>query len=396
MMENGDCLKMKVETWPLEKIIPYEKNPRKNDQAVEIVAKSLKQFGWRQPITVDKEGVIIIGHTRLKAAQKLGWETAPVHQALELSPEQVKALRLMDNKSNEYAEWDTDLLIQEIGGLGQADFDLLLTGFKQSEIDEILNYFNQKENKNDPDAVPEVVESICKPGDLWQLGDHRLLCGDSTKAEDVERLMHGEKANCTFIDPPYGMNYKGEKFGKDGIRNDGKEWEETLFKFNKNLSAFSEGVVSICFAPARLKEFFRCCDCLDFHRRLTIYKPNRMAKPWRGWIMTMEDIYLFSIGKCNWNEIAHCHDVYTFDYTERPDKNIDHPTVKPLSIVLDVIKKTSKEGDLVLDGFCGSGTALISCEKINRRCYAMELDPHNCDIIIKRWENYTEKKAERL
>jgi DNA modification methylase len=222
-----------------------------------------------------------------------------------------------------------------------------------------------------------------------------VLCGDSTKAQDVARLMNGSKAQMVFTDPPYGMSYKGTTFGKQGIQNDTEtEFEEVVSSAITLVFQFLEnGVVAVCFGSSRLDALFRACTGMRFHRLLTIYKPNRMAHPWHGWIMTQEHILLFSHGEPQFNDTQHCHDVYTFDYSERPDRNIDHPTVKPLSIVSDVVCKCSKQTNLIYDPFLGSGTTLIAAEQLNRKCYGMEISPAYCDVIVQRWENLTGKKA---
>ena len=251
------------------------------------------------------------------------------------------------------------------------------------------------EGETDADAVPkgDQVEQRCEPGDLWTLGRHRLLCGDSTNAEDVARLMDGAEPTSVLTDPPYGMNYKGTTFGKHGIENDGAEFEEVL-RLAIDAAPVQSSLWAICFGMSRLDAYFRATSTLAFHRMLVIYKPNGMANPWRGWIMTSEAIGLFSFGEPVWPEaVNHVHDVYTFDYSERPDRTVDHPTVKPLSIIVDVVQKIGSGS--VYDPFLGSGTTLIACEQLNRKCYGLEIDPAYCDVILARWEVFTGNKAER-
>ena len=196
---------MKIEFLELSRIKPYDNNPRQNDQAVEAVARSIRQFGFRQPIVVDTEGVIIVGHTRYKAALKLGLEKVPVHVATDLTPEQIKAYRIADNKTAELAEWNYELLPIELGELRACNFDLGLLGFDQDELAKLLDP-GVKEGLTDPDEVPEPPdEAITRPGDLWILGDHRLLCGDSSKPEDVDRLLAGATIHLVNTDPPYNV-----------------------------------------------------------------------------------------------------------------------------------------------------------------------------------------------
>ena len=196
---------MKIDMWPIERLKPYEQNPRINDTAVDAVARSIQEFGFRQPIVVDEEGVIIAGHTRYKAAQKLGLETVPVHVAKGLTPAQVKAYRLADNRTGELAEWNFDLLPIELADLQGMDFDLDLIGFDQDELAQLLGT-GVAEGLTDPDQIPEPPdEPITQPGDLWLLGNHRLLCGDSSKPEDVDRLLDGAKIHLCNTDPPYNV-----------------------------------------------------------------------------------------------------------------------------------------------------------------------------------------------
>jgi len=196
---------MKIEMRPIAEIKPYEQNPRLNDDAVEAVAESIRRFGFRQPIVVDEGGVIVCGHTRWKAAQKLGLEKAPVHVARDLTPEQIRAYRIADNKTAELAEWNMELLPIELAELGDAGIDWSLLGFDQDELAKLLDPGVQ-EGLTDPDAVPEPPDDpVTKPGDLWVLGDHRLLCGDSSSAEDVDRLLDGQPIHLVNTDPPYNV-----------------------------------------------------------------------------------------------------------------------------------------------------------------------------------------------
>ena len=343
-----------------------------------------------------------MGHTRLKAAQKLGLTTAPVHQALELSPNQVKALRLMDNKSNEYAEWIDELLIQEIGELGKVDFDLILTGFKQNEIDEILNSFNQTENKNDADAVPEVGESICKPGDLWQLGNHKLLCGDSTKEEDVKRLMDGEKADMVFTDPPYNVDYGINKNPRHKIRtikNDKmteQEWDVFVSSYLNSLFLSCDGNFYITMSDKELGHLqFKFIEAGGKWGSFIIWVKDSMVLSTKDY-HSKHEIILYG-----WkNKVPgrlRVEDRTQTDVWEipRPKRSDMHPTMKPIELIEKAISNSSKSRMSVLDLFLGSGSTLIACEKTNRRCYGMEIDEHYCSVILQRWSDYTNKEPIR-
>lgn len=200
---------MEVTNWPLEKIKPYARNARNiPPQAIDKVAASIQEFGWRQPIVVDKDGVIIVGHVRLLAAQKLGLSEAPVHIAYNLTPAQVRTYRLLDNRSHEETSWDDGLLGLELLDLKDMGVNLDLTGFATEEIGDFLARAEGTDGLTDPDAVPEVPENpVSKPGDLWVLGKHRLLCGDATRLSEVERILDGRQADMVFTDPPYNVNY---------------------------------------------------------------------------------------------------------------------------------------------------------------------------------------------
>ncbi|HBN76234.1 MAG TPA: chromosome partitioning protein ParB, partial [Planctomycetaceae bacterium] len=196
---------MKIEQWPIKKVKPYANNPRKNDHAVEQVARSIEEYGFRQPIVVDEAGIIVVGHTRWKAANMLKLKEVPVHVAKGLTEAQIKAYRIADNKTNELAEWDLDLLPLELAALSELDYDIDVLGFTSDELAEIMQP-EQPEPQTDPDDVPEPPdEAITKPGDLWILGDHRLLCGDSSKPEDLDRLLDGQPIHLVNMDPPYNV-----------------------------------------------------------------------------------------------------------------------------------------------------------------------------------------------
>ncbi|MBC7836012.1 MAG: ParB N-terminal domain-containing protein, partial [Phycisphaerales bacterium] len=218
---------MQIEMRATESVTPYDHNPRRNDEAVEAVARSIREFGFRQPIVVDADGVIVVGHTRWKAAQRLGLATVPVHVAGELTAEQARAYRIADNQSAQIAEWDPDLLAQELTGLKALDYDLSLLGFSDAELSEWMAP-PANEGVAPADEVPDTPEDpITQPGDLWVLGAHRLLCGDSTKAADVDRLMDGNKAALVATDPPYLVDYTGERPGGADGNSGGKDWSAT-------------------------------------------------------------------------------------------------------------------------------------------------------------------------
>jgi len=389
----------------INKLIPYHNNPRKN-QAVDKVASSIKEFGWQQPIVVDESNVIVVGHTRYQAAQKLGLKEVPTHIAKGLTESQIKAYRLLDNRANQDALWDDEMLKIEIKGLEELDIDLKLTGFTDKELDNLL--FEEKEGLTDEDKIPEPPkEPITNLGDIWELGNHKLMCGDSTLIENLEKLCL-EKADMIFTDPPYGMSYgggraegsteKGALVKAHGmIKNDDLRDEE-LIKLVKNSlqTALSKtkqgGSAYICFTWRTYTEFYKAItdaglnikNCLVWDKRSiglgqSHYRPQHefifyCGQQWYG-DKSQSDVWQMSRGSTS---------------------NYVHPTQKPVEIISKAIRNSSKKEDIILDSFGGSGSTLIACEKLIRKARIMELDPKYCDVIIKRWENYTGLQAKKI
>ena len=358
---------MKTKTVAADSLIPYIRNPRKNSAAVDKVAASIKEYGWQQPIVVDKENVIIAGHTRLLAAQKLGMDKVPVHVA-DLSDAQAKAYRLADNRISEDADWDIDLLGLEIRELDDLGFDLDLTGFDNTELANLL--IDPDLGETDEDAVPEPPEEpISKPGDLWILGEHRLLCGDSTNLDDVERLMDGEQADCVWTDPPYGMRavsksgVLSKKYGTDIL---GDETNKVAISAFPLWSARSQFWFGANYYP----------ECLPSSGCWVVWDKNNGESD-------QADAEL-----CWTNEKG----VVRIYKQASEKRNRVHPTQKPSSLVEWCFERW-EVGDIVADPFSGSGVTFISCQKTKRKCFGMELDPKYCDVIVKRWEQYTSEQA---
>jgi DNA modification methylase len=390
---------MKIEIADISSIKPYENNPRKlSETAIEKVAMSLKEYGFRQPIVVDKDRVIVAGHTRFRASKKLGLKQVPISIIDNLTDEQINAYRIADNRTAEESEWDNELLKMEIKELEAKDFKLDLLGFNDEQLNDIL--FEEKQGLTDEDEVPEAPEEpISKLGDIWKLGSHRLICGDSTKSEDFDKLMQNEKANVVYTDPPYNINYgniKHEKFKMRDIKNDSMDkfqYREFCTKFIENLKQRCDGIF-YCWG-AQGKDGRLLFTILDdyLHNSTTImwYKDqftlgrgkyhNQYEPCWFGWNKSgesfIDDRKLVNV----WNH-------------KRPKKSDLHPTMKPIELIEIGLTHSTKIDDIVLDCFLGSGSTLIACEKLKRICYGMELDPKYCDVIIKRWENFTGKKAE--
>jgi len=388
---------MQTENFPLDKIIPYARNPRKNEAAIAKVAASLKEYGWQQPIVVDPEMVVIAGHTRLEAARSLGMTDAPVHIATNLSPAQAKAYRIADNRSGQEAEWDFDMLAIELKDLDDDGFDLALTFFDDDELAKLMEP-EQVDGLTDEDAVPEVPEAPTSVlGDVWLLGNHRVMCGDSTSIDAVEKLMDGQKADMVFTDPPYGISFTDSKGGT--IKNDDLN-DEKMAEFNKlwqsNADIASKGD---CFLLAWQSP--RKFHLLDYHgawsffRLITMYKSNRISFPHGAWINKTEPCCVFSKGQPRITKQEYMDDCYVYkhDKESHEDSNVGHPTPKPVKMVASNITACAKKDDIVLDLFGGSGSALIACEKTDRINRSMELDPKYVDVIIKRWQDFTGNTA---
>lgn len=383
---------MKIENLNIEKIKPYEKNPRKNKKAIEKVAKSIDEYGFRQPIVVDEDMIILAGHTRLEAAKKLNLKEVPIHIADGLSEAQKKGFRIMDNRSAQEAEWDMDLLKLELTDLHDLSFDLSLTGLNNDELAGLLSLVN--EGLTDEDAVPDLPEEpTTKLGDLWILGDHRLLCGDSTSIDDVDKLMDGNKADMVFTDPPYGVSYqsnmrtKSEKF--DVLTND-----DQLLDITPIIEVFSTGWVFIWTTWKVIDKWIDNTSAFGYPNNVVIWSKGG------GGIGDLKKTFSTDYEMALvWNR-GHelCGKRIGSVWKVDKDKAIDykHPTQKPVSLAVEAFDKTTKHGQSILDLFLGSGSTLIAAEKTNRKCYGMELDPKYCDVIIQRWEEYTGKKAELL
>ena len=376
---------MKIQQLRPSEITPYYNNPRKNDEAAIKVAESIKAFGFRNPIIVDKDMVIIAGHTRWKASLKLNLETVPVIVAADMDQEKVKAYRIADNRVGEFAEWDWQALEREMEDFSDEIIDLL-------DFD-IPDTTEPQPGLIDDDEVPEVTESICKPGDLWKLGDHRLLCGDATNVDDVEKLMDGTKADMVFTDPPYGVDYDGGSKKREKLKDD---------HIGTNIYAdVIPIIVSYCVGPCYtwyadtkpMGLYNAVSECGDIHALLIWVKNNSTFNMNIQYKQKHEPcLYWKPKGtKLLWCGPSTEDTVWEFD---RESKNEYHPTQKPVALAERAIKNHSAKS--ILDLFLGSGSTLIACEKTNRKCYGMEIDPHYCDVIIKRWEDYTGKKATLL
>ncbi len=389
---------MTIETWPITRPIPYARNARKIPQsAIDKVAASIQEFGFRQPLVVDTERVIIAGHVRLLAAQKLELKEVPVHVAKGLTPAQVRAYRLMDNRSHQEAEWDLELLAPELSDLNELAFDLLLTGFDRDELAELLA--EKTEGLTDEDEAPAVQPfAISEPGDLWILGKHRLLCGDSTSIEAVERLMAGQKADLVFTDPPYNVDYEGyteERLTIQGDFMDATRFSEFLRDTFVSLRSATktEASLYVCHSSSWQREFQKALEEAGFEVRCQIiWAKNTFAWGFGRYKFQHEPIF--------YAHVTGETDAWYGDKSQstlwqekKPAANRLHPTMKPIELIERGLVNSSQAGDLVVDLFGGSGSTLIACEKTGRMARLMELDPKYCDVIVRRWQDFTGKRA---
>ena len=401
-----------------DSLVEYARNPRKNDVVVDKMVACIKEFGFRIPIVAKSDGTVIDGHLRLKAAKKLGLKEVPIVIADDLSDAQIKAFRLVANQSANWAEWDEELLKLEFEELQDANFDLNLTGFDLNEIDRLL----QQENDIEEDELEETASDeehtiVSKAGDLWLLGEHRLLCGDSTKLADVQLLMNGHTADMIFTDPPYNVKVSeisglGKFHHKEFAMASGEMSEQEFIDFLSsvfsNMIAVSKdgSIHYICMDWKHIYEII-----LVGRNSYTEFKQLCVWNKGTGGMGTFyrsqhELIFVFKKGTAkhtNNFELGE-HGRYrtnVWDYAgtnsfisdDRDELLKMHPTVKPVRLVADAILDCSKYGELILDLFGGSGTTLIACEETHRKCHMMELDPKYVDTIIRRWQKHTGKQA---
>jgi DNA modification methylase len=427
---------MKIELRPISEIKPYPNNPRINDDAVDTVAESIKEFGFRQPIVVDTDGVIICGHTRFKAAQKLGLEKVPVHVATDLTADQIKAYRIADNKSSELADWNFDLLPIELGELQTAGFDLSLLGFDSDELLKLMSG-DVAEGLTDPDDVPAPPDkAVTQPGDLWILGDHRLLCGDSSKPEDLDRLMGGKTIQLVNTDPPY--NVKVEPRSNNAIAAGLSSFKGTTHHQSMDVARHPEKS-----KPTQKKlrakdrplandfvtddEFDRLLDAW-FGNAARALDPGRGFYIWGGYancgnyppflkkhelyfsqaiiwdkmhpVLTRKD-FMGAHEWCfyGWKEgAAHVYlgpnnatDLWQIKKVN--PQSMVHLTEKPVELAVRAMQYSSRPGENVLDLFGGSGSTLIAAEQTGRHAFLMELDCLYADVIVDRYQRFTGKPA---
>jgi DNA modification methylase len=399
--------------WPLDRLVPYERNARTHspEQVAQIVA-SIQEFGFTNPLLVDGADSILAGHGRLAAAKDMGLAEVPVIVLDHLSAEQRRAYILADNKLALNAGWDEKLLRLELGDLQLADFDLSLIGFSDDELADLLPDIEELPPEDaDADAVPEAPEDpITKPGDLWLLGKHRVMCGDSTSLDEVETLMNGTQADLLLTDPPYnvalGMDETPEEAKKRNRRTDGltiqndSMSDDDFRQFLRDVYSaadasmkpgatfyiwYAEPDANCAFRLAARDAGWRIRQCLIWNKNSLVM--GRQDYHWKH----EPCLYGWKDGAAHfWASDRSQTTVLDFN---KPSRNGEHPTMKPVELFQYQVENSSKKGGMVLDLFGGSGTTLIACEKTSRQARLMELDPRYCDVIVKRWQQFTGKTA---
>lgn len=394
----------------VQELIPYVNNSRTHsEEQVNQICASINEFGFTNPLLIDEKNSIIAGHGRLLASKKLGMEEVPCIVLEGLTEAQKKAYIIADNKMALNAGWDDELLKIELENLKELEFDLELTGFNVDELDDILGK-NEEEVEIVEDEVPEVPEEPkAKLGDIYQLGRHFLMCGDSTSVDDVEKLMNGNKADMVFTDPPYGMNLDTDyKMGKEEVRKDLNVKESKGYK-----KVIGD---SIDFKDELITTIF---DNFDYCKEIFVwggdYYPELLKDYKKGNYIVWDKIRnenmeekgqfegfgLSSFELC-WSKQKHKKDIVRilwrglFGTEKEFDHQRIHPTQKPIKLSIWFIDKYSKENDLIVDIYGGSGSTLIACEQLNRKCYMMELDEHYVSVIIERYINFTGNDVYRL
>ena len=395
----------RIEVWPVGKLVPYDKNPRTHStEQVNQIAASIAEFGFLNPILVDTAAGIIAGHGRLQAAKQLGLAQVPVVVLDHLTDAQKRAYVIADNKLALNAGWDEDLLRAEMEALAAEDFDLPVMGFSDDELAGILAEPTVTEGKTDEDSVPEApVTPVSKPGDIWKLGHHRLLCGDSTVLANVEKVLDGALADMVFTDPPYNVDYgnsaKDKQRGTNRtIMNDnlGDGFAQFLYDSCVNMLTVCKGAIYVCMSSSELHTLQKAfIDAGGKWSTFVIWAKNTFTLGRADYQRQYEPIlYGWKQGADHfWCGARDQGDVW---FVNKPVRNELHPTMKPVELVERAIQNSSKSRDIVLDCFGGSGTTLIACEKLNRQCRMIELDPKYADVIVKRWEEFTGKKAELI
>jgi DNA modification methylase len=383
-----------IEHWPLERLVPYANNARTHSdvQVAQIVA-SIREFGFTNPILVDADDGVVAGHARLLAAGIAGLPEVPVIVLDHLTDVQRRAYIIADNKLALNAGWDEQLLAQELAALEQAEFDLQLLGFSEQEL---LTLLAEDPIDKDEDAIPEATATpVSRPGDLWLLGRHRLLCGDATDSASLAALLAGSRADMVFTDPPYNVNYGSNADRQIANDNLGEQFGSFLRQACLNLLAVTKGAIYICMSSSELHTLHRAFTEAGGHwSTFVIWAKNTFTLGRSDYQRQYEPILY---GWKQGGEHYWCGDRDQGDVwlANKPVRNDLHPTMKPVELVERAIRNSSRSGGLVLDPFGGSGSTLIACEKVGRCARILEIEPKYVDVIVRRWQEFTGKRAVR-
>ncbi|MFH1158587.1 MAG: site-specific DNA-methyltransferase [Pseudomonadota bacterium] len=403
MPDLNKNMAQRIELWPVDKLVPYARNPRTHSaEQVSQIAASIVEFGFLNPILVDTTAGIIAGHGRLQAAKQIGLAQVPVVVLDHLTEAQKRAYVIADNKLALNAGWDDEILRTEMAALEEEEFNMPVIGFSDDELADLLA--DPDVGNTDEDAVPEApVTPVSKPGDFFRLGNHRLLCGDSTVLANVERVLEGALADMVFTDPPYNVDYGNT--AKDKMRgnnrtilndNLGEGFEQFLYDSCINMLTVCKGAIYVCMSSSELHTLQKVFIAAGGKwSTFVIWAKNTFTLGRADYQRQYEPIlYGWKQGADHyWCGARNQGDVW---FINKSVKNELHPTMKPVELVERAVNNSSKSRDIVLDCFGGSGTTVIACEKLNRQCRMIELDPKYCDVIVKRWEEFTGRKAELL
>jgi DNA modification methylase len=404
-----------IELWPIDRLVEYPRNPRKNDGAVDRMCGSIREFGFKIPVLARSDGEIVDGHLRLKAARKLGITEIPVILCDEWTPAQVKAFRLMVNRSVTWADWDAELLALELQDIQDADFDLSLTGFDPGEIDDLLAL----DDEDKANATPPLPESpVCRVGDLWVLGDHRILCGDATNAEAVARLLGERKPRLMVTDPPYGIELDSEWRDRAGLNGCGPAEPSYMKKRTKghnetSISGDTRADWSDAFALVPSLEVAYVWHASKFtrevldgllrigflhHQQIIWNKGRTVLTRTHYWFQHEPCWYVRKknapwLGKAGENSTIWDSPSPKFIMGGSDEDKFDHPTQKPVELMRRPILNHLRRGELVFEPFLGSGTTLAAAELTQRVCYGLELDPKYVDVVVQRWQQLSGEEA---
>jgi DNA modification methylase len=393
-----DLSRLQVQIWAIDRLLPYARNARTHtDDQVAQVAASIREFGWTNPILVSPDGTIIAGHARLSAARRLQMTEVPVIVLDHLTEAQRRALVLADNRLALDAGWDEELLRVELAALQEDNFDLDIIGFSDEEMENLLRGPEEtNDGLTDEDSVPDEQETaITVPGDVWVMGDHRLLCGDATSMDAIQTVLAGGLADMVFTDPPYNVAYVGKTGKKLTIGNDalGEKFYDFLRDACTNLVAATKGAIYICMSSSELHTLFRAFNDAGGHWSTFVIWAKHHFTLGRSDYQRMYEPILYGWREGTDHFWCGARDQGDVWFIKRPMANLEHPTMKPVELVERALRNSSKTRDTILDTFGGSGTTLIACEKSGRQARVIEMEPKYCDVIVRRWQEFSGRKA---